>query len=305
MQPSRLATPLSLTASRAVLLAVAAALTVAACSRGPAQSQRDTPPPTGIRYEANLSADGAVPPAVDLKKPKEANADAVAAGGAFFSSMNCDGCHGGGGSGWVGPSLIDGRWRYGGADEEIFSSIYFGRPKGMPAYGGVLGTDGVWMLVAYLKSLPVPGIVPTTSYEEMDRAAATSSTTSGSSAAASGASAASAAAVGSAAPAASAATTTAAAGGTASPVPDSAATPEQMLTKYGCVACHAIDRKVVGPSLNDVAAKYRGHPDAANTLIEKVRSGGAGVWGSTPMIPNPQVPDQDLHTLVKWVLALQ
>jgi cytochrome c len=198
--------------------------------------------------------------------------------------MNCDGCHGGGGSGWVGPSLIDGRWRYGGADEEIFSSIYFGRPKGMPAYGGVLGADGVWMLVAYLRSLPVPGIVPTTSYEEMDRAAATSTNTSGASAA----------------PA-----TSATAGGTASAVPASAATPEQMLTKYGCVACHAIDRKVVGPSLNDVAAKYRGHPDAANTLIEKVRSGGAGVWGSTPMIPNPQVPDQDLHALVKWVLALQ
>ena len=69
------------------------------------------------------------------------------AGGGLFSSMNCDGCHGGGAAGWVGPSLVDGRWRYGGADEEIFYSIFYGRPKGMPAYGGVIGAEGVWMLV--------------------------------------------------------------------------------------------------------------------------------------------------------------
>ncbi len=78
--------------------------------------------------------------------------------------MNCDGCHGGGAIGWVGPSLVDGRWRYGGADEDIFTSIFYGRPKGMPAYGGVIGTEGVWMLVAYIKAQAVPGVVPTTSW---------------------------------------------------------------------------------------------------------------------------------------------
>jgi len=184
--------------------------------------------------------------------------------------MNCDGCHGGGAPGWVGPSLIDGRWRYGGADEELFTSIYYGRPKGMPAYGGVIGADGVWMLVAYLKAQPVPSVVPTTSYEEMDRAAA--------------------------APAAAPAPPSA-------PTPSAPATPEQMLVRYGCTACHAVDHKVVGPALKDVAAKYKDHPEVEGTLANKIRDGGAGVWGDVPMIPNPQVPDQDLHALVKWVLA--
>ena len=186
--------------------------------------------------------------------------------------MNCDGCHGGGATGWVGPSLVDGRWRYGGADEEIFSSIYYGRPKGMPAYGGVIGVDGVWMIVGYLKSQSPPSVVPTTSYEG-----------------------------GSAAPAVPATAPPPPAGETAAP----AATPEQMLTKYGCVACHAVDKKVVGPALQEVAAKYRGQAGAEAHLAEKIRAGGAGVWGDIPMSPNPQVPDQDLQTLVKWVLALK
>jgi cytochrome c oxidase cbb3-type subunit III len=67
--------------------------------------------------------------------------------------------------GWVGPSLADGRWRYGGADEAIYQSIYYGRPKGMPAYGGALPADAIWMLVTYLQSLPVPDAVPTQSWE--------------------------------------------------------------------------------------------------------------------------------------------
>ena len=50
-------------------------------------------------------------------------------------------------AGWVGPSLGDGRWRYGGAPDEIFTSIFYGRPKGMPAFGGALGPEGVWTLV--------------------------------------------------------------------------------------------------------------------------------------------------------------
>jgi cytochrome c oxidase cbb3-type subunit 3 len=80
--------------------------------------------------------------------------------------MNCDGCHNPGGVGWVGPSLADGRWRYGGADAEVFSSIYYGRPKGMPAFGGVLGADGVWTLVTYIRSLPLPSDLPTESWEQ-------------------------------------------------------------------------------------------------------------------------------------------
>jgi cytochrome c len=77
-----------------------------------------------------------------------------------------------------------------------------------------------------------------------------------------------------------------------------------MPTKYGCTACHAVDHKVVGPAFNDVAAKYRGK-DAEATLVDKVKNGGSGVWGPIPMPPNPQVPDGDLHAVVKWILTLK
>jgi mono/diheme cytochrome c family protein len=82
----------------------------------------------------------------------------------LFTSMNCDGCHGGGAVGAVGPSLTDGRWRYGGADADIFRSIAEGRPKGMPSFGGALQPATIWRLVAYIKSLPPPKDVPTESW---------------------------------------------------------------------------------------------------------------------------------------------
>jgi cytochrome c oxidase cbb3-type subunit 3 len=69
--------------------------------------------------------------------------------------MNCNGCDGDGATGFAAPSLADGRWRYGDSEQAIFQSIYYGRPKGMPAFGGLVGTDGIWILVTYLKSLPV------------------------------------------------------------------------------------------------------------------------------------------------------
>ena len=80
--------------------------------------------------------------------------------------------------------------------------------------------------------------------------------------------------------------------------------PDQMPAKYGCTACHAVDHKVVGPAFKDVAAKYRGK-DVEAALVEKVKNGGSGVWGQVPMTPNPQVPDEDLHAIVKWILALK
>ena len=79
--------------------------------------------------------------------------------------MNCDGCHGGGATGWVGPSLVDGRWRYGGSDGEIYLSIFYGRPRGMPAYGGILSREPIWKIVTYLRSQPQPGDVPTESWQ--------------------------------------------------------------------------------------------------------------------------------------------
>jgi cytochrome c oxidase cbb3-type subunit 3 len=121
--------------------------------------------PAGIRYEAHIPAGGRQPDGAIPANPVKGDATAARNGAILFTTMNCDGCHGGDASGWVGPSLTDGRWRYGGADEEIFSSIYFGRPKGMPAFGGVLGVPGVWNIVAYLKSLPTPTDLPTESWE--------------------------------------------------------------------------------------------------------------------------------------------
>lgn len=75
--------------------------------------------------------------------------------------------------------------------------------------------------------------------------------------------------------------------------------------KSGCLACHSIDKKVLGPSLKDVAAKYKGDKTAEAKLIEKVKKGGSGVWGPVPMPANsPQVKDEDIKTVVKWILTL-
>jgi cytochrome c len=83
---------------------------------------------------------------------------------------------------------------------------------------------------------------------------------------------------------------------------DAAAT--QLVTKYNCQACHTVDKKLVGPSYKEVAAKYAGDKAALAKLEEKVKQGGSGVWGAIPMPPNA-VPDADLKTLVEWILALK
>ncbi|HYR35394.1 MAG TPA: c-type cytochrome [Burkholderiales bacterium] len=78
---------------------------------------------------------------------------------------------------------------------------------------------------------------------------------------------------------------------------------EELAKKHNCLACHATDKKLVGPSYKDVAAKYRSDPGAAAKLAEKIKKGGQGVWGQVPMPPNPQVPDADVNSLVKWILS--
>src|SRR5262245_55042648 len=144
------------------------AVLAAGCSKQQAAATPETPSAPGMSYEAHVNAGGVAPPAVPPPSRPAGSATDAKAGEQLFSSMNCDGCHGGGATGWEGPSLVDGRWRYGGADEEIFQSIFYGRPKGMPAYGGVLGADGAWMIVKYLKSQPVPAVVPTINYENIN-----------------------------------------------------------------------------------------------------------------------------------------
>lgn len=153
----------------AQLVAIAACLALAACAR-----QSTTAPlgatasaaPAGIGYEGHIPAGGVGPPGATLHNPHSGDAAVAKSGAQLFIAMNCDGCHGGDAGGMIGPNLGDGRWRYGGSDAEVFSSIYYGRPKGMPGFGGTLGTEGVWTLVTYLRSLPVPADVPTESWQE-------------------------------------------------------------------------------------------------------------------------------------------
>ena len=77
----------------------------------------------------------------------------------------------------------------------------------------------------------------------------------------------------------------------------------QLATAKNCMACHAVDKKLVGPSYKDVAAKYAGQKDAADKLAAKVIKGGSGVWGPVPMPANPQVSADEAKKLVAWVLS--
>lgn len=76
-----------------------------------------------------------------------------------------------------------------------------------------------------------------------------------------------------------------------------------MAKAKNCMACHAIESKLVGPSYKDVAAKYAGQKDAEDKLTKKVLKGGSGVWGVVPMPANAQVTEAEARTLVKWVLS--
>src|SRR4051812_15445215 len=214
--------------SRHLPAVLAAAIVAGAvCTRGATvQAQANAT----VKAEDRVPAGGVLPAANALSAPKPANLNPDA-GASLFGAMNCDGCHGGGAVGWVGPSLVDGRWRYGGADDEIFTSIFYGRPKGMPAYGGVIGTDGVWNLVAYIKAQAVPPVVPTTSWLPGGNAGA--------------------------APAARkegqqdpgpAPPVGQAPAPTPPPAPkeEAAVPPDQLPAKYGCTSCHAVDHKVIG-----------------------------------------------------------
>lgn len=74
-----------------------------------------------------------------------------------------------------------------------------------------------------------------------------------------------------------------------------------LAAKNGCAACHAVDKKVVGPSWRDIAAKHKGADQAA--LMAKVRAGGKGVWGNVAMPPQPRISDADLKTLLGWAMS--
>ena len=106
--------------------------------------QHDEILPAGFPLHATL---------LTLKNPYEGDKRAISTGGQLFVAYNCLDCHGADGSGAMGPSFQDGRWHFGGAPGEVFESIYQGRPDGMPAWGGRITNDQIWMLTAYVRSL--------------------------------------------------------------------------------------------------------------------------------------------------------
>jgi cytochrome c len=77
---------------------------------------------------------------------------------------------------------------------------------------------------------------------------------------------------------------------------------EALAKSKNCMACHAIDKKLVGPAYKDVAAKYKGDAKAPAMLAEKIKAGGKGVWGQIPMPPNNVTPEE-ANKLAAWVLA--
>ena len=144
-----------------------ATLVLSSCQQRAATSSASAAaPPPAVAYAAHVAAGGRVPPGGTLHNPHQGDKAVAANGALLFTAINCDGCHGPDATGWVGPNLGVGRWRYGGADAEVFMSIFYGRPKGMPAFGGVLGEEGVWTLVTYIRSLPKADNLATESWEK-------------------------------------------------------------------------------------------------------------------------------------------
>lgn len=82
-----------------------------------------------------------------------------------------------------------------------------------------------------------------------------------------------------------------------------AAAAKALATKSACLACHAADKKLVGPAYKDVAAKHKGQADAVAVVAARIKSGGSGLYGAVPMPPQPNLKDDELKLLAEWVLA--
>ena len=78
---------------------------------------------------------------------------------------------------------------------------------------------------------------------------------------------------------------------------------QALATAKNCMACHAVDKKIVGPAYQDVAKKYAGQKDAEATLIKSIKAGGSGKWGPVPMPPQAALSDADAKTLAAWILS--
>ena len=141
-----------------------ALILIAACTRPDAATSGGGPPPS-IAYEGHVSAGGVAPPGAAMVNPFAGDHKSAGEGEKLFATMNCEGCHGIGATGSWAPNLVDGRWWYGATDGAIYHSIFYGRVRGMPAFGGILSETAIWKLVTYLKSQPTPKYVPTESWQ--------------------------------------------------------------------------------------------------------------------------------------------
>ena len=126
------------------------AISIAAMTLGAAQGRPKRSAPAASK---RLPAPKAQATQRRAHTPFDGNKAAIADGEKLFVAYNCVDCHGGGGSGFMAPSLADNRWRYGGSPSEVFASITQGRPEGMPTWGPLIPTDQVWKLVAYVETL--------------------------------------------------------------------------------------------------------------------------------------------------------
>jgi cytochrome c len=77
----------------------------------------------------------------------------------------------------------------------------------------------------------------------------------------------------------------------------------ELAQKNACLACHAVDHKVIGPAYQEVAKKYAGQKDAEATLVKNIKGGGSGKWGAIPMPPQASLSDGDAHKLAAWILS--
>lgn len=78
---------------------------------------------------------------------------------------------------------------------------------------------------------------------------------------------------------------------------------ENLIKKYGCVACHGVDKKIVGPAFKDISSKYKSRNDNVAYLAGKIRNGAQGVWGAIPMPPQKQVREDEAQEIAKWILT--
>jgi cytochrome c oxidase cbb3-type subunit III len=133
-------------------------LSLVACER---EKREFRPSPPTAASETNVRETtlqpGPVVPVPDAKNEYEENAYAMSEGKRLFDNYNCSGCHFHGGGG-IGPPLIDDRWIYGSAPQNIYETIVEGRPNGMPAFAGKVPDDQIWQLVAYVRSMS--GLTP-------------------------------------------------------------------------------------------------------------------------------------------------